>query len=402
MMPVPEETVRELATRNDRKIVLLVMDGLGGLPSVAGTTELEQAATPHLDALATRSELGLSHPMAPGITPGSGPAHLALFGYDALKHNIGRGALSALGIGIDLGPGDVAARINFCTVHADGVITDRRAGRIPTEVNEALCAKLRVIQLPGVDITIATESQYRAVVVFRGKGLSDRLTDTDPQHTGQLPLAVESTAPEGEATARLFNAYVTQARELLSDEHPANMILLRGFAKHPSLVSMEERFLLRCGAIAVYPMYKGLAKIVGMTVLGEPHSAAEEVALLEQHWNAYDFFYVHIKPTDSAGEDGNAPLKQQIIEDVDRLIPRILALHPGVLIVTGDHSTPSQLMSHSWHPLPVLLSSPWVRPEGQPGFSERAAARGMLGTIRHMDVMNLAMAHALRLDKYGA
>jgi 2,3-bisphosphoglycerate-independent phosphoglycerate mutase len=402
MAIIASPTLRELSTSNNNKIVLLVLDGLGGLPGAEGKTELEAAFTPNLDALAARSELGLSYPIAPGITPGSGPAHLALFGYDALRHNIGRGALSALGVGLPIGKDDVAARINFCTVDANGIITDRRAGRIPTELNRDLCAKLRSIAIPGVEIAIETESQYRAVVVFRGPGLSDKLSDTDPQHTGVAPLVVEPHDPSANATADMVNQFVARARELLHYDHPANMILLRGFARHPDLESIEARLQLHCAAIAVYAMYKGLAQIVGMTVLGNPHTIEEELDLLEQRWNDFDFFYVHVKPTDSAGEDGNFALKQSIIEEVDRQVPRILDLKPAVVIVTGDHSTPSQLKAHSWHALPLLLHSKWVRPEGTPGFSERTAARGSLGTLNHTDVLNLAMSHALRFDKFGA
>lgn len=402
MDAIPDATLTELAGRNDQTIVLLVLDGLGGLPAADGKTELEAARTPNLDKLAARSELGLSYPLAPGLTPGSGPAHLALFGYDALRHNIGRGALSALGVGLRLDRGDVAARINFCTVDERGAITDRRAGRIPTDVNRRLCEKLRAISLPGVGFDIVPESQYRAVIVFRGARLSDKLSDTDPQHIGVPPLPVEPTEPDAAATAEVVALFVQRARELLRDEHPANMILLRGFATHPDIASIESIRKLRCGAIAAYPMYRGLAKLVGMAVLGDPHTVDEEIGLLEAHWGSFDFFYVHVKPTDSAGEDGNAELKQKVIEETDAMIPRVLALKPDVLVVTGDHSTPTQLRSHSWHPLPLLLHSRWVRPEGEPGFSERRAARGMLGIVTHRDVLTLAMAHALKLDKFGA
>lgn len=401
---IPDHIRRDLAVKNDKKIVLLVLDGLGGLPTEpGGQTELERARTPNLDALAARSALGLSTPLEPGVTPGSGPAHLALFGYDALEHNIGRGALSALGVGFDLGPQDLAARMNFCSVDAEGRITDRRAGRIPTEVNERLVALLRErVHLPGVELHILTEEQYRAVVVFRGAGLDDRLGDSDPQHTGVPPQPVEPLAPEAAASAALANQFIEGARKALADEHPANMVLLRGFARHPSLPSLTDLYKLTPGAIAVYPMYKGLARIVGMQLLGAPHSTAEEIDLLREHWAAHDFFYLHIKPTDSAGEDGDPARKAAVIEEFDAQLPRVLDLKPDVLVVTGDHSTPSVLKSHSWHPLPLLLHSPYVRPQGAPGFSERAAVGGTLGALRHADVLDLAMAHALKYDKFGA
>ncbi|MCL4543515.1 MAG: 2,3-bisphosphoglycerate-independent phosphoglycerate mutase [Chloroflexi bacterium] len=401
---LPDDVRRELSVKNDKKIVFLVLDGLGDLPGPPdGTTPLERASTPNLDALAARSELGLSTPLAAGLTPGSGPAHLALFGYDALRHNIGRGALSALGVGFDLGPNDLAARMNFCTVDDQGRVTDRRAGRIPTELNEKLCARLREqVKLPGVTLHILTEEQYRGVVIFQGEGLDAHLSDSDPQHTGVVPLAVEALSAEAERSALLVNEFVAQARAALKDQHPANMILLRGFAGHPSVPTFTDLYKLSPGAIAVYPMYKGLARIVGMKVLGHPHSTEEEFALLREHWSEYDFFYVHIKPTDSAGEDGDVARKASVIEEVDRYLPQVLELRPDVLVVTGDHSTPARLKSHSWHPLPLLFSSPFVFPEGTAGFSERTAASGRLGRLVHADVLDLAMAHALKYDKFGA
>lgn len=401
---IPNHLRRELSVKTPSRIVFLVLDGLGGLPTgEQGATELERARTPNLDALAARSALGLSTPLEPGLSPGSGPAHLALFGYDALEHNIGRGALSALGVGFDLGPNDLAARMNFCTVDTEGRVTDRRAGRIPTELNERLCARLREeVRLPGVELHILTEEQYRAVVIFRGEGLDDRLSDSDPQHTGVLPLPVEALAPPAERSTELANRFIAEAGRALAGEHPANMVLLRGFARHPSIPSIGELYKLTPGAIAAYPMYKGLARIVGMRVLGAPHNIAEEVALLRQHWGEFDFIYLHVKPTDSAGEDGNAERKAAVIEEFDGALPEVLDLRPDVLVITGDHSTPSVLKSHSWHPLPLLLHSPYVLPEGRPGFSERAAAHGMLGRLHHSDVLDLAMANALKYDKFGA
>ncbi len=401
---IPNHIRRELSVKTPSKIVFLILDGLGGLPAGAdGQTELERARTPNLDALAAKSALGLSTPLVPGLTPGSGPAHLALFGYDALEHNIGRGALSALGVGFDLGPQDLAARMNFCTVDQAGIITDRRAGRIPTVLNERLCARLRAeVQLPGVELHILTEEQYRAVVVFQGPGLDDRLSDSDPQHTGVPPQAIAALDPAAARSADLANQFVTQAQRVLASEHPANMVLLRGFATHPSLPTFADLYKLTPGAIAVYPMYKGLARIVGMRVLGAAHSVAEEFDLLQEHWARHDFFYLHVKPTDSAGEDGDPARKAAVIEEFDALLPLALALQPEVLVVTGDHSTPSRLKSHSWHPLPLLLRSAYVLPEGRAGFSERAAARGSLGHLQHADVLDLAMAHALKYDKFGA
>jgi 2,3-bisphosphoglycerate-independent phosphoglycerate mutase len=396
--------LKNIVVSAQTKIVLLVMDGLGGLPlEPVGKTELETAHTPNLDALAARSALGLADPVAPGITPGSGPGHLGIFGYDPLHYEIGRGVLEALGIDFPLTAKDVAARGNFATVDAAGLLTDRRAGRISTETNRELVQLLRTIKLPGVEIFVETVKEHRFVFVMRGAGLGDALSETDPQKLGVPPLPVKALDTRSRKTAKLVNQFVTQARKLLADKHPANMILLRGFAKHPAIPSYAEVFGLRAAAIAVYPMYRGLAKLLGMTTLpvnGE--TVADEFATLEKHWNDFDFFYLHVKKTDSAGEDGDFARKVQVIEQVDALIPRLLALNPDVVIVTGDHSTPALLKSHSWHPVPVLLYSKFVRADGIAEFGERACARGSLGRLRAQELMPLALANAQRLTKFGA
>lgn len=400
---VPLEIVQELALRTPSKILLFVLDGLGGAPDPAtGRTELEAAHLPHLDALAARSLCGLTDPIAPGITPGSGPSHLALFGYDPFEYDIGRGVLSALGIGFPMGPRDVAARINFATVDSVGLITDRRAGRISTELNQELCQKLRQIRLPGLELFMETEAGHRAAVIFRGDGLSDRLSDSDPQRVGVAPLEVRALAPEAEGTTQAVNAFIGAARELLRDSHPANAVLLRGFAKYPVIPVMEEIYKLRCAAIAVYPMYKGLARLVGMEVLAAGNSLADEIETLRQHYQSYDFFYLHFKGTDTAGEDGDFQRKAAVLEEADRYIPELLALQPEVLVVTGDHSTPAVWGAHSWHPVPFLLCSRWAIPDQVERFTERAMMAGGLGRFPAVDAMRLMMAYAGKLNKYGA
>lgn len=386
------------------KIVLLVMDGLGGLPlEPGGKTELETAHTPNLDALAARAALGLADPVAPGITPGSGPGHLGIFGYDPMQYAVGRGVLEALGIDFDLGPKDVAARGNFATVDAAGLLTDRRAGRISTEVNRELVQLLRTIKIPGVQIFVETVKEHRFVFVMRGAGLGDALTETDPQRLGVPPLPVKALDAKSRKTAKLVNRFVAKARQLLADKHPANAILLRGFAKYPAIPSYEEVLGLRAAAIAVYPMYRGLAKLLGMTALHvEGETVADEFSTLEKHWSDFDFFYVHVKKTDSAGEDGDFARKVHVIEEVDAQIPRLLALNPDVVIVTGDHSTPALLKAHSWHPVPVLLYSKLVRADGIAEFGERACARGSLGRLHAQELMPIALANAQRLTKFGA
>lgn len=397
------ELVRELATETKTKIVLVVLDGLGGLPMTPdGPTELEAAQTPHLDALAARSICGLSTPIAPGITPGSGPGHLALFGYDPLQYEIGRGVLEALGIGFDLRPGDLAARGNFCTLDAQGLITDRRAGRIPTEVGARLCEKLRRIQLSGVETFVEPVQEYRFLLVLRGEGLYDGLTETDPQQTGKPPLPVRPLRPEAARAAELFNQWMAEARRVLADEYPANGCNLRGIAQDPGLPKMPEVYKLRCGAIATYPMYRGVAKLAGMDVLPTGAEIEDEVETLKRHWADYDFIFFHVKKTDSRGEDGDFDAKVKVIEHFDKVLPDILALGPDVVIITGDHSTPAAWKAHSWHELPVLLWARNICPDGVTRFGERPCMAGGLGHIRHTDLMPLAMAHAGRLAKFGA
>jgi 2,3-bisphosphoglycerate-independent phosphoglycerate mutase len=397
------DLVRELAEKNTSKIVLLVADGLGGLPMEAGgRTELETAATPNLDRLAARGTSGSSVPVLPGITPGSGPGHLGLFGYDPLTFKIGRGALEATGIGFELGPHDVAARGNFCTLDAAGKISDRRAGRIPSEESFAVVEKLQAVKIPGVETFVKPVKEHRFVVVFRGPGLDGRVADTDPQAVGVAPLDPQPLDPAAAKTAEVAKEFVKQARAILASEPKANGMVLRGFAAKPALPSYEELYGLRAAAIAVYPMYKGLARLVGMTLVGKAQSLDEQIDELAACWNDYDFFFLHFKYTDSTGEDGAFAQKVKRIEELDAAIPRIEALKPTVLIVTGDHSTPSKLKSHSWHPVPTLLVADTCRPDGLDGFSERACLRGGFGIFPAKHLMLLAMAHAERLGKYGA
>jgi len=396
--------LKNLVVPAQTKIALIVMDGLGGLPlEPGGKTELESARKPNLDALAAQSALGLADPVAPGITPGSGPGHLGIFGYDPLQYEIGRGVLEALGIDFDLGPKDVAARGNFASVDAAGLLTDRRAGRIATEVNQELVKLLRTIKIPGIEVFVETVKEHRFVLVMRGAGLGDALSETDPQKTGVAPLTVKALNAKSRKAAKLANQFIARARKLLADQHPANMILLRGFAKHPAIPSYQEVFGLRAAAIAVYPMYRGLAKLLGMKTLKvDGETVADEFTTLAKYWNDFDFFYLHVKKTDSAGEDGDFARKVHAIEEVDALIPRLLALKPDVVIVTADHSTPALLKSHSWHPVPVLLYSKFVRADGIAEFGERACARGGLGHLRAQELMPIALSNAQRLTKFGA
>jgi 2,3-bisphosphoglycerate-independent phosphoglycerate mutase len=398
--------MRELSVKTDSKIVLLVVDGIGGLPVEGsdGKTELEAADTPNLDSLAARSDLGLSRPVAAGVSPGSGPGHLALFGYDPIRFLVGRGVLSALGVGFELGENDLAARINFATKDSSGRISDRRAGRISNEKAAPLVDLLNEnVNLDGVETFVIHEKEHLAVAIFRGEELSDALTDTDPQRTGLEPLPVKPTddSPATERSASLANAFVEQADEILADHHPANTVLLRGFGMHPKLPSFEEIYELEAAAIASYPMYKGLARLAGMELLEEGEGIAGEFETLQQNWETSDFFFVHLKPTDAAGEDGDFGRKSEIIEDVDARLPAVLELGPDALAVTGDHATPAKLKSHSWHGVPFMLHSPYTLPTAE-SFGERACAGGTLGAFPAEEIMGLLMGHALKLNRYGA
>ncbi len=398
------QIIRPLLRSADTKILLLVLDGLGGLPGKQnGNTELEAARTPNLDAIAKESVCGLHVPIGNGITPGSGPAHLALFGYDPLVYKVGRGALAALGIGFDLHPDDVAARGNFCTIDEKGLVTDRRAGRIITEKNKELCRRLQEIDLPEVQVFVEPVKEYRFLLVLRGEGVSASLGDTDPQVVGREPLEPRASEEAAEPTAELVGRFLERAREILRDHHPANMALLRGFSKRPDWPTLNEAFGLRCAAVAGYPMYRGLARLVGMEILETGDTLDEELQALERHWDDYDFFYLHVKRIDSAGEDGDFERKVALIEEVDNQVPRIMNLEPDVLVVTGDHSTPSALASHSWHPVPVLLRSRHCRRDEVDRFGERPCTAGGLGPrFPAKDLMPLALANAQRLDKFGA
>ena len=398
-----QQLVRDLHITNDHKIVMLVADGLGGLPQQpGGPTELEAAATPNLDALARRGVQGAMYPIAPAITPGSGPGHLGLFGYDPLTHLIGRGALEATGIGFAMQDNDVAIRCNFCSLDADGNITDRRAGRIPTEQSGPLAVKLRQVSIPGVEVFVDPVREHRFVVVFRGEGLGGDVLDTDPQATGVPRLDPVATDPGSAKTVEVAKQFVAQADKILAGEAKANGLTMRGFSAKPALPSYEEVYGLKAAAIAVYPMYKGLAQLAGMQIVGKPQSLEEEINVLKAHWDEYDFFFVHFKYTDSTGEDGNFDAKVKRIEEFDAIVPRVTALGPDVLIVTGDHSTPCALASHSWHTVPTLLAAKHCRPDTCTAFSERESTRGGLGQFEAQYLMSLAMANAGRLGKYGA
>ena len=396
------EALRDCYVPTSSKIVLLVVDGLGGLAHPdTGLSELETANLPNLDAMAQESACGLTTPVLPGVAPGSGPGHLALFGYNPLKHMIGRGALEALGIDVEMRPGDVAARGNFCTVDADGLLVDRRAGRIPTELSSPICDRLDQIELDGVQVDVFAVQDYRFVLRLRGDGLSEDVSETDPQQNGVPALPVRALNPAAEKTAGLVNRFVEEAARLLSEEERANMLLLRGFAQLPSLPAMGDVYRLNPAAIAAYPMYRGLATVAGMKIIRTGRTFADEVETLRDNFDAHDFFFIHYKPADAAGEDGDFDAKVQRLEELDPLIPAIRELEPDVFMVAGDHATPAITAGHSWHPVPFMLNSRLTRGEGIESFDERACRLGAIGSIPATNVMLLGMSHAGKMTKFG-
>lgn len=396
------EELRDCYTKTPSKMVLLVADGLGGLAHPeTGKSELETAHTPNLDALAQKSACGLTTPVLPGVAPGSGPGHLALFGYDPLKHQIGRGALEALGMEVELASGDVAARGNFCTVDGEGLLTDRRAGRIPTELSAPICDRLDRIEIPGVQVDVFSVQDYRFVLRLRGEGLSELVTETDPQVTGAKALEVMALKPEAQKTVDIVNEFVKQAAHLMSEEDRANMLLLRGFAQMPSLPPMGEVYRLDPAAIAAYPMYRGLATVAGMSVIPTGKTFADEVDTLRANWDKHDFFFIHYKPADAAGEDGDFDAKVRCLEELDPFITQILELEPDVLMVAGDHATPAVMAAHSWHPVPFMLHSKLTLGQGIPTFDEKACALGAIGSVPATSVMVLGLSHAGKMTKFG-
>jgi 2,3-bisphosphoglycerate-independent phosphoglycerate mutase len=408
------EVIRLLARKTDSKILLIVLDGVGDLP-VAGQTPLEAAKTPNLNGLVQESALGLMDPVARGITPGSGPGHLALFGYDPLQYEVGRGVLAVLGIGLELGPEDIAARGNFATIDKQGLLTDRRAGRIPTDLNKKICEKLReqIKRIENVEIEIEPVMDYRFALVLRGEGLGGEVADTDPQQLGVKPKGAVAYPNDGhkvrneaaEKTARIVKQFVTQTMKILKDEQPANAVLLRGFGKLPQIPKMQDLYKLTPAVIAGYPMYRGVARLVGMEPLplelGD-EQLEEKLRLLHDNWEEFDFFFLHIKKTDSAGEDGNFTKKAKLIEEFDDHLPHVLDLNPDVLAITADHSTPVPLKSHSWHPVPLLLHSRYVRPDEGRRLTEQECLKGSLGRFCSRELLLQLLAHALKLKKFGA
>ena len=394
--------IQDICQSTSSKIIMLVADGLGGYPDPeTGKSELEAANIPNLDDLARRSACGLTTPVFPGITPGSGPGHLSLFGYDPVKYLMGRGILEGLGINIEIRDGDIAARGNFCTVDTAGNLVDRRAGRIKSEYSAPLCEQLDSIEIPGIDVRIFPVQDYRFVALFRGPGLDQNLTETDPQITGVPPRLVEALNPNADKTANAANLLIAKAQQMLGNREIANMIMLRGFSQLPNLPDFGASYNLNPAAIAAYPMYRGLAKVLGMTIIETGSTFSDEMDTIRKNMDRHDFFYLHYKPADAAGEDGDFEAKVKALEDLDRFIPDILSMNPDVLVVAGDHATPSVTASHGWQQVPLLINSKLTAGDGVKGFDERSCTYGSIGQVSATNVMFLALAHAGKLTKFG-
>ena len=399
----------KLLVKTNAKLVLIVLDGLGDIAAGGpdSSTPLEAALTPNLDALTQNAAQGRMIPVAPGITPGSGPGHLGLFGYDPLEFEVGRGVIEALGLGLELKPGDVCARANFCTLNAKGIVTDRRAGRIATEVCEDLCALLskQIKKIGNTQVIIKAGKEHRFVVIFRGKGLEGPLTDTDPNREGLGLATCKPTNPKSakqQQAAKLVAAFYKAALPVIAKKKPANGFLMRGIAHQPAMPTFEQRYGLRAAALAVYPMYKGLAQLVGMTKLEGPQTIAEQFQRYVAEYHRYDYFFIHYKYTDKAGEDGDFAAKKKAIEDFDTALPILLQKRPDVLAITGDHSTPCAMKSHSWHPQPVLLTSACSGSDKLDRFTETGANLGSLGVFKAKYLIRLMQANAKMFDKFGA
>ena len=396
------DLIRRLSQPAATKVILCVLDGLGGMPGPRGRTELEEARTTHLDRLVSDGCIGRTLPVGYGITPGSGPGHMALFGYDPLVYEIGRGALESTGIGFEIGPEDITARGNLCTLDAGGRIVDRRAGRLPTEETRAICERLQTIALPGVETFVQAVQDQRFILVLRGPGLSEQISETDPQREGVAPAVCAATAPEGERMAALVREWVARATSMLAGRDRANGVLLRGWSGRPKVPPFPELWKLRAAAVTVYPMYRGVARLVGMDALDGGHNLSEQIAAVRAHWDEYDFFFLHYKDTDSAGEDGDFRRKCDAIEAFDQAVPELVALGPDVIVVTGDHSTPAAMAAHSSHPVPVLMWGQHVRRDHLHHFNEVSAREGELGMFPAKEVLPVAFGYAGRLAKFGA
>ena len=402
--------VEDLVQETESRIVLLVIDGVGDIPHPdhGFKTPLEVAKTTNLDKLAKKSVLGRLVPVHYGITPGSGPGHLGLFGYDPRNYVLGRGVMEALGLDIQLFPSDVAARGNFVTLDSNGTIINRRGGkgdeRLKTEETarrvELLTSK--VDKILSIEILVTGGLDHRFVAIFRGREMRSNMTDSDPQKEGQPILKIRALDSNSQISAQIANEFILRANRALADYEYGNGIVLRGFSKRPNWPSMKQRFKLNCCAIAEYPMYRGLAQVLGMDKVSAGPTPKEAFQAYVDNYKKYTFFFIHVKKSDSYGESGQFENKVKVIEEVDAALPTLFEKMPECLVITGDHSTPVYMKSHSWHPVPLLIHSDVCGADQAKKFTENECNIGGLSTFPSRHLMNVILANAGKLSKYGA
>ncbi len=406
-----------------RRILLIIFDGLGDRPvkELGSKTPLEAAPKANLDWFANNGMNGLLDPIGPGIRPGSDTSHLALFGYDPLEVYTGRGPFEAAGVGIELQRGDVAFRCNFASVDENRVLTDRRAGRIK-DGTDKLAESLDGMKLGRVKVLFRAGTEHRAVLVLRGKGLSPKVTDTDPHEEGQKIPESKPLEPKAKATAKALNAFTRRAYDILSEhpvnkarvakgEAPANMVVARGAGIAPDLPPISEKLGVKAAGIAGVALIKGMFRAVGMDVLEVKGATGgldtDMVAKAEAALKAletYDLVVVNVKAADLCGHDGRSADKIKVIERIDQMMGHFKAnLPPDVIFAfTADHSTPVAVMDHSGDPVPVTIYGDGIRVDEVPHFDERSAAHGSLGRIRGRDLMPILLNQANRTEKFGA
>lgn len=405
-----------------RKVIFVICDGLADrpIPELGGLTPLEAAPTPHLDKLAYEAECGMMHTLGRGKTPGSDTAHLTLFGYDIATSYSGRGPIEVAGLGMELKHGDVALRGNMGTV-IDGMITDRRAGRI--RVVTPVCEALDGMEIDGVTFIVKPGTAHRAGVIIRGEGLSDAIIDADP-HVPDVPIRTVTPTddtPEAKKTADVLNKFLARAHEVLKDHQfnkdriaagdlPANYLLVRGAGQYKQVESFEKRYGLSACCIAGGGLYKGIGAFLGMDILEVPGATAlpdtdieAKFKLAVDSLKKYDFVFVHVKAADSLGEDGDHAGKRDFIARIDQAVP-VLAGRPDdtLLVWTADHTTPCEMKAHSADPVPIMYHGGAVRTDRVESFGERACGEGGLGFISGLDLMPQVMNLLGKLHLVGA
>ena len=411
------------------KGIILVMDGMGDRPlkELDNQTPLQAANTPNMDKMAERGITGIMDSIRPGIIPGSDTAHLSILGYDPYEVYTGRGPFEASGVGLDVIPGDIAFRCKFSTADEKGIITDRRAGRI-REGTKDIVDVLNTMVIKGyedIQIIFKESTGHRAVLVLRGEGLSDKVTDADPKVEGKKPKIVESTdgSEEAKRTADLLNKIVEKSYEMVKNhpvnigrmeenKPPANIIIPRGAGAVPKVEHINEKYEVNSACIAETGLIMGIGRFAGMDIIemddvtGGVDTNLDNIidTIINQVNNTdHNFFLINIDGADEAGHDGNAIQKKEFIEKVDKIVmSKLLNLKNVVLFLTADHSTPISVMNHSGDPVPVIINSPEVRVDDVKEYNEFAVAKGGLCRIRGSDVMNIVMDLMNNSHKFGA